>query len=49
MPLDFYLWGTLKNKVYRTRINSRNELIQKINNAFNEMKQNRNDIYKFNF
>ncbi|CAK9823987.1 hypothetical protein ANTRET_LOCUS2226 [Anthophora retusa] len=43
-PLDFYLWGTLKDKVYQTRINSRHELIQKINNALNEMKENRNEI-----
>ncbi|CAK9806442.1 hypothetical protein ANTPLA_LOCUS4888 [Anthophora plagiata] len=43
-PLDFYLWETLKDKVYQTRINSRHELIEKINNAFNEMKENRNEI-----
>lgn len=32
-PLDFYLWGTLKSMVYANPVNSREELIQKINEA----------------
>lgn len=44
-PLDFYLSGTLKGKVYRTRVNTRHELIERINIAFTEMKENRHKIY----
>lgn len=37
-PLDFYLWGTLKNMVYANPINSREELIQKITEAAQYLK-----------
>ncbi|XP_024883365.1 uncharacterized protein LOC112462061 [Temnothorax curvispinosus] len=43
-PLDFYLWSTMKKKVYRTKVKSRDELMQRIINAAEEIKQNRQEI-----
>lgn len=40
-PLDFYVWGTLKDKVYSEQIQSREELLQKINTAAEDMRQMR--------
>ncbi|KOX70245.1 hypothetical protein WN51_05523 [Melipona quadrifasciata] len=42
--LDFYLWGTLKEKVYSTEVRTRDELITKINIACEEIRQNRNQL-----
>ena len=39
-PLDFYVWGMLKDKVYATPVNTREQLILKIEEACNEMRQN---------
>lgn len=33
-PLDFYLWGALKNVIYKTEINTLEELKNRIKNAF---------------
>lgn len=33
-PLDFFLWGTIKEYVYRERVNSREELQNRIVEAF---------------
>lgn len=38
-PLDFYVWGRAKELVYATEVGSREELIQRINAAFDIMKQ----------
>lgn len=43
-PLDFYLWGRVKNEVYSTPIESREHLIQLINTAFDRLKLNREEI-----
>lgn len=48
-PLDFFLWGALKNKVYKNRSNNRNELKIKIReeiNNFNASNSVRNAIRK---
>ena len=38
-PLDFFLWGCMKEKVYQTEIASREELVAKINEAAMEIRQ----------
>lgn len=38
-PLDFYLWGALKNSIYKTEINSREELIIKIQESFRSIRR----------
>ncbi|KAJ4432633.1 hypothetical protein ANN_21256 [Periplaneta americana] len=38
-PLDFILWGWMKEKVYQTEIASREELVAKINTAAMEIHQ----------
>lgn len=37
-PLDFYLWGTVKEKVYATRVDTREELMERISTVFQELK-----------
>lgn len=37
-PLDFYLWGTLKDKVYSKPVHSREELLARITTASEEIK-----------
>lgn len=37
-PLDFYIWGRAKELVYFEEITTRDELIQKIHAAFDQMK-----------
>lgn len=37
-PLDFYVWGTMKAKVYEQKILSREHLILRINQAAAEMR-----------
>lgn len=41
-PLDFYLWGEMKRRVYATEYNTRRELKVRIRNAFNDI---RNDPF----
>ncbi|EZA50168.1 hypothetical protein X777_11231 [Ooceraea biroi] len=36
-PLDFYLWASLKNKVYSTEVISLEDLKQRITNSVTEM------------
>ena len=38
-PLDFSIWGRAKELVYTTEIRTREELIRKINEAFDRMKE----------
>lgn len=40
-PLDFYLWGHMKQLVYSTPIQTREELMQKIIAAGNQIRENR--------
>jgi hypothetical protein len=37
-PLDFFLWGTLKDKVYKTPVNTREELLGRIRITSEEIK-----------
>lgn len=37
-PLDFYLWGTLKNMVYSKPIRSREQLVEKVMEAAEQLK-----------
>lgn len=37
-PLDFFLWGHVKSVVYITPVNTRDELIERIFSAFDEIK-----------
>lgn len=39
-PLDFFLWGTLKEKVYSRPVNTREELLLRITTASEEIKDN---------
>ncbi|KAJ8910439.1 hypothetical protein NQ315_016984 [Exocentrus adspersus] len=43
-PLDFYVWGYLKDKVYATPVLTRDDLVQRIQEACNEMRQNPNQV-----
>ncbi|KAJ8914204.1 hypothetical protein NQ315_015978, partial [Exocentrus adspersus] len=43
-PLDFYVWGYLKDKAYATPVLTRDDLIQRIQEACNEMRQNPNQV-----
>lgn len=43
-PLDFYVWGCLKNKVYATPIRTRNHLLDRIQQACLEMRENRHQV-----
>lgn len=36
-PLDFYLWGTIKNKVYVTPVQTRENLIERVTMAFDSI------------
>lgn len=36
-PCDFHLWGVIKSKVYEVTIESREELIERIRQAFTEL------------
>lgn len=38
-PLDFYVWGRAKELVYATEVADREELVQRINAAFDLMKE----------
>lgn len=37
-PVDYHVWGSLKSKVYSTPINTREQLLERIENACTEMK-----------
>lgn len=37
-PLDFYLWGNVKRLCYSTAVNSREELVDRITRAFDQLK-----------
>lgn len=39
-PLDFHLWGRMKDLVYKNKMNSRDELLQNIHEAVHEVKNN---------
>lgn len=43
-PLDFFLWSYVKAEVYKVRINTREQLIQRINDAFGTVKENIHNI-----
>lgn len=46
-PLDFWLWGQIKNDVYSVRINTPEELRQQINAAFNRItEQQINNVHR---
>lgn len=45
-PLDFYLWGHMKAIVYKTDINTREELLEKIQEAANVIKNNQETFPK---
>jgi len=39
-PVDYYLWGHLKSKVYSADITSQEQLFHRIENACNELRNN---------
>lgn len=43
-PLDFYLWGYIKSKVYETPVSDRNELMNRIRTAFRNL--DRNQVFR---
>lgn len=45
-PLDFYLWGHMSTIVYANEVNSREELVQRITFAGNEIKRNQFQIHR---
>ena len=40
---DFYLWGWIKNEVYKDKVNTRDELVVRIMNSAALIKQERQD------
>lgn len=40
IPLDFNFWGYLKSKVYSTPIDTRSQLLQRVEDRCNELKEN---------
>ena len=42
-PLDFCLWGWMKSKVYKEKVNTRDELVARIMNSAALIKQERQD------
>lgn len=45
-PLDYYIWGHLKNEVYSVEITSKNHLIERLMNACSNLKQRENEILR---
>lgn len=45
-PLDFYLWGTLKEKDSTTEKATRDTLVQRIKDAVAAINRNRQDIHR---
>jgi len=39
-PLDFYVWGYMKDKVYAVQINTKEQLIERILSADDDLRQN---------
>jgi len=37
-PLDYFLWGWMKSKVYRTKVDTRDELIDRIMDVIDSIK-----------
>ena len=42
--MDFYVWGVVKAKVYEAQINTCEQLVQRINDAFAAIRENEKDI-----
>jgi uncharacterized heparinase superfamily protein len=42
-PLDFRLWGRMKNDVYKEKVNTKDELVARIMNSAALIKQERQD------
>jgi len=42
-PLDFCLWGWMKNEVYKEKVNTRDEMVARIMNSAAFVKQERQD------
>jgi hypothetical protein len=42
-PSDFCLWGWMKSKVYREKVNTRDELVARIMNSAALLKKERQD------
>ena len=38
-PLDFFLWGQVKNEVYASEVHTEDELRQRIERAFEKIKE----------
>lgn len=45
-PLDFYFWGHLSNIVYAEEVNTREELLERITEAGNEIRRNHFHIHR---
>lgn len=45
-PLDYYLWSTVKNKVYEITVRTREELVLRIQEACNEIRQDPDQILR---
>lgn len=43
-PLDFYLWGNVKRLCYDTVVNTREELMERITTAFDQLKLNPQEV-----
>lgn len=43
-PLDFYLWGHMKTLVYATKVNSREELLQRVHATAESIKNNPDEL-----
>lgn len=43
-PLDYCLWGWLKNEVYKVKVDNRDALINRIRNAANDIRENHEAI-----
>ena len=44
--LDFYLWGWMKNEVYKENVNTRDELVARIMNSAALIKHERQDDFR---
>ena len=45
-PLDFCLWGTDENEVYKGKVNTRDEMVARIMNSAAHINQERHDDLK---
>lgn len=48
-PCDYFLWGTLKSKVYSSPLDSEEELHRRILNAANSLKNNAQTMQRVQF